>query len=83
MYNPTRVVEALDEPASSVIRFSDGRIMMIQRHVFRADVIGETDVFKLPNLRVSPTFLSQRFVDRWEASGLKGLDFERVWVPPN
>lgn len=80
MYNPTHLVDALDEAASSVLRFSSGRIMMIQRHVFRADVIREFDVFKIPNLRVSPTFLSHRFVDRWKATGLKGLEFKQVWT---
>jgi hypothetical protein len=83
MYNPTRVIDAFDEAASSVLRFSGGRIMLIQRHVFRADVVGEIDVFKIPNLRASPTFLSHRFVDRWKASGLKGLEFKQVWAPPN
>jgi hypothetical protein len=82
LYNPIRVVDALDEAASSVRRFTDGRIMFIQRHAFRADVIGDLDVFKIPNLRVSPTFLSQRFVDRWNASGLKGLEFKEVWAAP-
>jgi hypothetical protein len=79
MYNPTRVIDALDEGASSVLRFSNGKIMTIQRHVFRSDVVGELDVFKIPNLRVSQTFLSQRFVDRWTASGLRGLEFKQVW----
>jgi hypothetical protein len=83
VYNPTTVIDALDEAASSVLRFSGGRIMMIQRHVFRANVIGEIDIFKIPNLRVSPTFLSQRFVDRWKASGLNGLEFKHVWAPAN
>lgn len=83
IYNPTRVIDALNEAASSVLRFSGGRIMMIQRYVFHIEVIGEIDVFKIPNLRVSPTFLSHRFVDRWEASGLKGLEFKRVWLLPN
>jgi hypothetical protein len=31
---------------------------------------------------VSPIFVSHRFVDRWEASGLKGLEFKQVWAPP-
>jgi hypothetical protein len=35
IYNPTRVVDALDEAASTIRRFSGGKIMMIQRHVFR------------------------------------------------
>lgn len=83
MYNPTRLIDALDEAASSVLRFNDGRIMLIQRHVFRADGVRGIDVFKIPNLRVSPTFVSQGFVDRWHESGLKGLEFERVWVSPD
>ena len=79
MYNPTHVIDALDEEASTVTRFKSGRIMMIQRYVFRADVIGELDTFKIP-IRVSPTFLSQRFVDRWEASDLQGLQFTPLWA---
>jgi hypothetical protein len=83
IYNPTRVLDALDEAASSVMRFPDGRIMLIQKHVFRADVIGENDIFTMPEERVRPTFFSHRFVDRWKASGLKGLEFKQVWASPN
>lgn len=77
--NPTHVVDALDEEKSSITRFSSGKIMMIQRYVFRADVIAGIDIFKIPNLRVSPTFVSQRFVDQWNTAGLKGLEFHLVW----
>jgi len=82
IYNPTHVIDALNETSSSVLRFSNGKVMMIQRHVFRPDVVDEIDIFKLPNLRVSPTYLSQRFVERWKASGLKGLEFKQVWALP-
>jgi hypothetical protein len=82
-YNPIRVIDALDEVASSVLRFGDGRPMLIQKYVFRADIVGSNDIFKIPNLRVSPTFVSQKFVDRWRTSGLKGLDFTQVWPPSN
>ena len=81
IYNPIRVIDALDEGMSSVLRFSDGRIMMIKRHVFRHDIVQDVDVFKIPYLRVSPTFVSQRFIEVWEASGLKGLEFKEVWAP--
>ncbi|HTA89343.1 MAG TPA: DUF1629 domain-containing protein [Polyangiaceae bacterium] len=83
MCNPTCVADALDEASSSVVRFSTGRIMMIQRHIFHEKVIGNIDVFKIPNLRVSPTFVSHRFVDCWRTSGLKGLEFKLVWASPN
>lgn len=79
IYNPTRVLDALDESASSILRFDDDRIMLIQRHAFREEVIRDVDVFKIDSLRVSPTFVSQAFVDRWNASGLVGLQFNEVW----
>ena len=83
VYNAARLVDALDESASSVRRFKDGRIMMVERYVFRAAAVRGIDAFKIPHLRVSPTFLSQRFVDRWNESGLKGLEFKQVWASPN
>lgn len=83
IYNPMRVVDALDESASSLLRFDNGKIMLIQRHVFRANLLQGNDVFKIPSLRVSPTFVSQRFVDRWNEAGLKGLEFKQVWASPS
>jgi hypothetical protein len=83
IYNPTFVIDALDEASSSIQRFHNGRIMWIQQHVFRARVLGDVEVFKIPNLRVSPTFFSHRFVDRWHASGLTGLEFIQEWASPN
>jgi len=81
IYNPTHVLNALDQEASSVLRFGGGRIMRINRFVFRPEVIGRCDVFKIPNLRVSPTFVSQRFVEFWNSAELKGLEFKLVWAP--
>lgn len=80
IYNPTNVIDALDEISSSVLRFDDGRIMMIQRYAFRPDVVADHEIFKIPSLRVSPTFVSHRFVDRWKESGLTGLEFKQVWA---
>lgn len=83
VYNPTRVLDALDEEASSITRFSSGKIMMIRRHVFREAVVAKNDIFKIPNLRSSSTYLSHRFVDLWKSSGLRGLEFNLVWAAPN
>lgn len=80
IYNPTNVIDALNEATSSVLRFADNRIMMIERYAFSPDVVADNDVFKIPSLRVSPTFVSHRFVDLWKASRLTGLEFKRVWA---
>ncbi|HEX5749059.1 MAG TPA: DUF1629 domain-containing protein [Archangium sp.] len=79
LFNPTRVIDALDEAASSVLRFSDKQIMRINRHVFRSDAIRDVHFFKIPNLRVSPTFVSEHVVELWKTSGLRGLEFKQVW----
>jgi hypothetical protein len=81
VFNPVRLEDALDEAESDVERFSGGRIMMINRHVFRPDVIAGIDAFKIPNLRVSQTYVSETFVTRWNNGGLSGLDFKQVWPP--
>ena len=80
MYNPTTVLDALDEASSSIERFDDGSIMMIDHHVFRPSVVADNDIFKISSLSVSPTFVSHRFVDRWKGCGLTGLDFVPVWA---
>ncbi|NUQ78113.1 MAG: hypothetical protein HUU21_31665, partial [Polyangiaceae bacterium] len=83
VYNPTRVIDALDEEASTIERFKSGRIMGIKRYVFKAHLIEGVDIFKLPNLRGHSTFVSHRFVDLWNESGLKGLEFTPVWSFPD
>jgi hypothetical protein len=79
MFNPTSVLDALDEGASSLARFSDGQIMRINRYVFRPALVRDAEIFKISSLRVSPTFVSHRFVDAWQKKGLRGLDFKQVW----
>lgn len=55
--------------------------MFVKRYVFRPDAIAGHDAFKISNLRVSPTFVSENFVTRWRNGGLSGLDFMQVWPP--
>lgn len=79
VFNATRIIDALNEEESIVSRIDGGKIYRIKRYVFRPEVIDGVDVFKIPNLTVSPTFFSERFVDTWNACGLVGLDFLPVW----
>src|SRR5262245_18214720 len=78
IFNP-RLLDALDEAASTIERVSTGSIMRITQHVFRPDVVHGVHAFKVPNLRVSPTFVSQHFADLWKKAQLKGLKFNKVW----
>jgi hypothetical protein len=81
MYNALRVIDALDEKSSAIVRFSSGSIMRIERYAFRADLIRGVDVFKIPGMRVSPILVTDRFVEAWRLAGLSGLEFTKVWSP--
>ncbi len=79
LYNVTCVINALNEAASAIDRFRDGRIMLVARPAFYKEVIGKTDIFKISHRRASPIYFSQRFVDLWHSAGLTGVEFDRVW----
>jgi hypothetical protein len=78
-FNPTTIVDAMDEDVSTLRRFSSGKIMRVMRYAFRCELVAGVDVFKIPNLQVSPTFVSERFVRAWASAGLRGLVFNKVW----
>lgn len=76
-----QLVNALDEERASLIKFpGTNRIMHIQKLALVERKIEGLDLFRLPH-RGSPTYVSQRFVDRVNAAGLVGLRFDRVWPP--
>lgn len=78
LLNVTNVVDALDG-TSNIARFPDGRILRIQRHEFRPDVVAGQRMFKLARMRVSPVYVDEVFMTVWSGAELTGLDFEPVW----
>ena len=77
--NLTRFSDALDEERSEVDRFEDGRIMVIDRAVFRSDrLVGET-IFRLSGDRKGDVYVTDRFVRAVEEAGISGFMFELVW----
>ena len=79
LFNPTFVLDALDESASILNRFDNGRIFYIKRFAFHHGAIGLVDIFKIPSLRVSPVFFSESAVVEWRNAGVTGLDFKQIW----
>jgi hypothetical protein len=80
--NVTNMLDVLDEEASEVTRFRDGRLMRIRRYVFLEEPLRGVTIFKIPNFRVSPTFVGDAFVSAWRKAGLKGLVFSPIWSSP-
>jgi hypothetical protein len=79
IFNSTKILDALDEAKSSLLRFKNERIMHVKKYEFRFDIIKNIHVFKIPGLRVSPTFVDEYFVNMWNSLGLTGLEFKEVW----
>ena len=74
-----RVIDALDEANSSLMKFpGTNRIMRITKLAFIPTAVRGVDIFRLPH-RASSTYVSNRFVDRVNAAGLRGLEFTQVW----
>lgn len=76
--NVLNVVDALDESASVVRRYSDGRIMDVIEPVFRVEKVAGSNVFKIPQTPRAPVFVTQAFVDSVSRAGLRGFRFDAV-----
>jgi hypothetical protein len=77
-WNVTETIDALDEGRSELTRFSSGRIMLVDRFEFRAELVQNATAFRIPQLRTS-IFVGSEFVERAEEAGLTGTRFEEVW----
>ncbi len=80
LYNVTRVVDALDESRSDVVRLpGKSEALYISDHVFVADRVRGMAVFKIPQETSGDVFVTDLFVDRVETTGLTGFWFIPVW----
>jgi hypothetical protein len=78
------ILDALDWDRSEITRFTSGRLMEIDSHVFRPEVIGSTPIFRLAEIeRAGWTYVSQEYVDAVEMTGFPGAEFELLWTTEN
>ncbi len=79
VFNALRFVSALDEDRSDLLRFGEGRIMKINKHVFDPRAIADVEMFKLTEMPRGSLYLTDPVVELIESSGLGGTGFELVW----
>jgi hypothetical protein len=75
-FNPTTIVDVLDESRSEVKRFRDGRVMAVERHVLLESIAGLPPIFKIPQTRRNTTYVNEGFVQLAEERKLTGFRFE-------
>jgi hypothetical protein len=79
-YNVTRVIDALDEQQSSLIRLTTGRIMSINKYVFDGELLINASIFKIPQQPLAYVFVSDVFVNRVQEKHLTGFSFRPTWI---
>ncbi len=80
LFNVTRVIDALDEPNSEVIRFEGcSKVLNIRSHSFYEEKLFGMVVFKIPQVVTMDVFVADPFVERVHSAGLKGFWFPLVW----
>lgn len=80
LFNATRVVDALDESQSKIIRFPESsEVLNIRSHFFFKDKIVGLTIFKIPQVITKDVFVTDVFVERVHSAGLKGFWFPVLW----
>jgi hypothetical protein len=78
-FNPTTIVDVLDEARSEVKRFRDGRVMSVERYVLVDSVASLPPIFKIPQTRRNTTYVNEEFVQLAKERGLTGFRFELLF----
>jgi hypothetical protein len=58
LFNVTTVLGSLDKEKLSIVYFDDGDILDIERYVFKKEIIGTAEIFKLPR-RASSVYATE------------------------
>jgi hypothetical protein len=53
--------------------------MTIEAHIFRADALGDTKVFRIPQLHTSPVFFTEELAELIRRSELVGVGYRLLW----
>lgn len=75
-FNPTTIVDALDEERSTITYFKDGGLWRVERHVLKQTVEDLPPIFKMPQTRVGQTYVNERFTAEVARLSLTGFRFD-------
>ena len=78
VFNVTRLLPAINGATADIKRSDLDAFTWIGHYGLRHDAIAGSDIFKIADLPVSSIFVTQRFVDLWQTTGLRGLTFPLV-----
>lgn len=76
-------IDALDYEKSEFRYFSDGRIMGVEKFIFKEELISNVEAFRIKDFNAYPTFLTDKFVEKYKANNLTGIEFFCVYDSEN
>jgi hypothetical protein len=76
--NVISIIDCLDHSLSTFKRFSSGRVMRVEKYVFRPNCIGQTPIFKIPEQVRNRQYVTDPFKEVVERNALSGLLFTKV-----
>jgi hypothetical protein len=81
LFHVTNVVDALDEPNSEVVYFTDEpkKVLRIAQYIFRPEKVQGQFLFTLPQRPGSNRLVTDEFVDLVREHRLTGFSFEFLW----
>ena len=77
-FNVTVVIDALNVSRSEIVYFANGRVLDIKRFVFNSERLSNCVIFKIPQMRQSRVFVTDRFVSTARDAKLRGFFFKPV-----
>jgi hypothetical protein len=77
--NVTNVIDAIDYSKSIARRSLSGKLTSFEKISFLPESVADQNIFKIPEMPVTPVFVSDRFKNTVEFAKLKGFDFIEVW----
>jgi len=78
--NVTQFADALVESASDVKRFPGSlRALAIERYVFDPDLLGDLEVFKIPQRPKPDVYVTDKFLLTVEEHRLRGFALRELW----
>ncbi len=79
-YNVTTFVDALDVKRTQAEWLTPDRLLAVDRYVFIPGKLAGQVVFKIPQLRRGPVFVTGEFVERVLLTTLRGFEPRLIWT---
>lgn len=76
--NIIKVLDCLDKEKSQIKYLSSGRVMRIERYVFKEGCLADSNIFKIPEQIKNRHYVSDAFKSMVEMKNLKGMVFKQI-----